>query len=91
MTSRSFNLFSLTGLDIAAGAYSGMCYDGRWVYVAKYGLGAAYNGKSFRFDSSKEVDDTTAYQFYDPSALSTDARGFVGCIFITGMYISSRI
>jgi hypothetical protein len=76
--------FDITKLNENARGFGGAVFDGRYVYfIPNYGKfnNNNFSGEIARYDTKKQLDDKTAWEFFNVSKLNLLARGFWGGVF----------
>jgi len=71
-----------TGIGLPTGSYSGTVFDGRYVYFAPDGAGAA----ALRYDTTLPFGAVRAWSTFDLSAMNASAANYRGAVF-DGRYV----
>jgi hypothetical protein len=71
------------GVGTDPDGYSGVVFDGRYLYFAPYHNGAAYSGEVLRYDTTLSFDAAGAWATYDAHAqgVGSFVAGFEGAVF----------
>ena len=86
MSARDFSFFDTTSVNENSSGFSGAVFDGRYVYYAPYANTMAYHGQITRYDTTKPLDDASAYSFFNAETVNSDYAGFWGGVF-DGRYV----
>jgi hypothetical protein len=76
------------GVGTDPDGYSGVAFDGRYLYFSPYHNGSDYHGEVLRYDTAAEFAAATSWSAYDPGAhgVGSDPDGFSGVVF-DGRYL----
>lgn len=78
---KTFDLETLDAGEATRRGYIGAGFDGRYVYFVPY-ISPSLHGWLARFDSWKpDLDDPTAWGFFDMTTLHAQAKGMCGSVF----------
>ena len=79
----SWSSFDLAPLDANAAGFSGLVFDGRYLYFVPH---KTANVRAVRYDTSAGFDTVGAWSFFDLTAVGEYAGGFTGGVF-DGRYV----
>ena len=86
-SSASYEAFNLASIDSDWVVINGNCFDGRYLYMATYSdAGGGTNDRIIRYDTTREFDNSNAYEDFRTSVLSPDGEGYRN-MFFDGRYI----
>jgi len=80
-SSSSWSFFNLTQLHPEAKGFGGGVFDGRYVYLVPNYNDKKRSGLVVRFDSVKQFDSPSSWEFFDISLLNPRSKGFYGGVF----------
>lgn len=80
-----WEMFDSTALDPAARGFTGMAYDGHFVYFEPYQT-VTRSGIVARFERAATLNASGAWKTFDLSTLDPDAKGYLGSAF-DGRYV----
>ncbi|HTQ46545.1 MAG TPA: hypothetical protein VMI75_27520 [Polyangiaceae bacterium] len=82
----SWSTFDLTTVDPGATGYVGAAFDGRYLYLAPYGIDYAYQSLVARFDTQAPFASASSWSTFDTTVVDAGAQGFYGTTF-DGRYV----
>jgi len=80
------DLMDISSVHIDAKGFSGMAFDGRFIYYAPLNNGDFF-GQVCRYDTQLEFTDDDAWKLFDCAELNTSCRGFTDAIY-DGRYVT---
>jgi hypothetical protein len=81
----SYSVFDMGTINAAYKGYRGLCFDGKYIYIAPYHNGS-YHGNFIRYDTTQPFTTAGSYSAIDLSGISATYKGFIGMCF-DGKYI----
>ncbi|MBS0626539.1 MAG: hypothetical protein JSS32_10865 [Verrucomicrobia bacterium] len=83
----SYSFFdTTTQISSLSQGFTGMNFDGRYIYLNPYINAAGISGQITRLDTSRSFFSSSSYSTFDTSAQNTVSAGFIGSIF-DGRYL----
>jgi hypothetical protein len=80
----SWTTFDLAGVDANATSFSGLVFDGRYLYFVPY---EKTNARVARFDTQADFSVASSWSLFDPTTVNQYAAGFTGGVF-DGRYVT---
>ncbi|HIH44433.1 MAG TPA: hypothetical protein HA257_04975 [Candidatus Methanoperedenaceae archaeon] len=78
----SFSCFDIAAIDTEAKGFSGVEWDGQYVYfVPLQNSAPAFHGRIAQYNTSLPFNISGSYQVYDTEALNANSHGFRGAIY----------
>jgi hypothetical protein len=82
----AWSTFDLTTVSPGAIGYVGAAFDGRYLYLAPYGMDLAYQSLVARYDTQAAFADVDSWSTFDTTTIDPGAQGFYGATF-DGRYL----
>jgi hypothetical protein len=80
----SWTTFDLAGVDANATSFSGLVFDGRYLYFVPY---EKTNARVARYDTQADFSVASSWSLFDPTTVNQYAAGFTGGVF-DGRYVT---
>jgi len=80
----SYSFFDMATLNSSAKGFSGVVFDGNYMYFIPYYANGAYSGVAARYDRRSPFNDASSYTFYDLSNINLACKGFWGGLYHNG-------
>ena len=83
----SWSSFDVSALGMDARGFAGGGFDGRYVYLVPFAVGATspttfvYDGLVVRYDTTAAFEQATSWSSFDTTRLTHAAQGFFGAVF----------
>jgi hypothetical protein len=82
----SWATFDTAALGAGSAGYVGASFDGRYLYLAPYYNGTAYDGMVARYDTQATFTTLSSWSTFDTTTTPGAAKGFLGATF-DGRYV----
>jgi len=77
----SWDFFDMGTIDSDYKGFLCAAVSGRYIYFVPYKAGVSEGGVVVRYDTKKDMDDTTAYASFDLATVDSDLVGFFASLF----------